>query len=1482
MDGLVVEFMEAGVRKSEVVRALGAAPQEYSWYFRMRYVGSAPTAATLKWVRENATHSFFPENDFSLVMENAAAGIGPINLRKVDNRWFTISTTVYATLYVDNAVNIQSIENLDPLVGAYGDNLRLRVTVRNTGRYTDNYYVSAVVGGTIDPVWTGPVNPDSSATVTLTVTLPFGTENIVITAAGDFARDQDYVTATGLLVRRVDVSILPSLRQGRGGENLVYTVVVKNTGNAPDNFILNLSEALGWPHGLIGAPGIVSRSENMLPTDDVEIWENMTYPYTHTRYNMYVGVHWTTDDNRMRSYIKFNLSGLPAGATITGATLQLNAQHGPSHDPDYAPDNDTVIVHAVDNDNWTEQSLVGAGKGGLDNAPAMGAEITRFAFINKVWIGENHWYTVDVTSYVASEFARGDPVVSLGLVSDNENNFGDGIAKRGWFYTKDATGAGAAYKPALLVEYEVPQTGELDPGENWTGQIWVVVSGPPCTTDNLTLKVTSTGDNTVSKSATCQAHSIGFYVELYDEDNNFVSGYDNIQPAIDNALPGYRVIVYPRTYKENLLVHVENLTIRSTGGAGMTIIDASGGQSGIKIVANRVTFIGFTVKNGDYGIWLSSANNCMISNNYIDNNGHGIYITGGTSSAAILFNNIINNVMVDSGIHITPGVDSTKLLVNYNNIVGNSTMVGNYGAYNSGNGKLNARYNWWGRASGPGGAGPGAGDNVSENVDYRPWLPEPFENLVVGWGTENISKGLNKIEIENVEVSLDSKENGWIMITVLENLDGAPYPENLLRAGMFIDISTFPENIAENIWITVHYTDEDVIGIDEENLKLYYWRDENWRLCDNITVIVENNIIRGFISHLTPFGIFGPPAPAPGVEVSISPSKASASPGWTLSYEVKVTNTGGIRDNYKLEVRDTKNWPLKLGDNLFENVLPGKSRTTTLWVTIPDNATHCTEDNITITATSQENAMVSAENSCIAHVIIEKPTVPNPENPWEPRENTRWGTKLVLENSIYVSEVWFGAGTTSSAVEAPPDPLDGVIVEFFENGSKYSEIVRLLGAAPQRYNWQCRMRYVGDAPTAATLSSVLENATHSFVPQDHSVVLDNLSAGILVNLRRENKWFNLSSPVYATLYVDNALNIRIENTTPTTAAGGRKIIFDVTVFNTGRYDDNYELSASDNLGWGLVLSPSTLSVRAGQSKTATLTATVTRGGMNRIMVTAKGAYAFDYSMTTAFGLPIWVLISPSENHGLPGATLIYTFTVKNIGEKADNYALRISDTENWPNLALDDNLIRNVAPGENRTTTLRVTIPGNAVGGTRDNITVTATSLENVKVSDSVTCTAFVDYLGVQVSISPSSQSGAPGEKLDYIVTVKNTGNLDDNYTLEVSDRWSAQISPASLAVPAGASRTATLSVTIPSDANKGDSMVITVTATSQIDNAVSGSARCTAIAEVPEVLPYVPPEEKPPPSPRLPAEERGPLMLMGIAIFVAFLAMAIAWYVKR
>lgn len=90
--------------------------------------------------------------------------------------------------------------------------------------------------------------------------------------------------------------------------------------------------------------------------------------------------------------------------------------------------------------------------------------------------------------------------------------------------------------------------------------------------------------------------------------------------------------------------------------------------------------------------------------------GHGIYVRQG--DPRILCSTIADNthgVYVDSG----------------NPFMADCSITGNtaFGVYNGTNSvTIGAENNWWGDSSGPGGAGPGTGDAVSDYVDYEPWL----------------------------------------------------------------------------------------------------------------------------------------------------------------------------------------------------------------------------------------------------------------------------------------------------------------------------------------------------------------------------------------------------------------------------------------------------------------------------------------------------------------------------------------------------------------------------------------------------------------------------------------------------------------------------------------------------------------------------------------------------------------------------------------
>jgi len=104
------------------------------------------------------------------------------------------------------------------------------------------------------------------------------------------------------------------------------------------------------------------------------------------------------------------------------------------------------------------------------------------------------------------------------------------------------------------------------------------------------------------------------------------------------------------------------------------------------------------------------------------------------------------------------------------------------------------------------------------------------------------------------------------------------------------------------------------------------------------------------------------------VSIQIFPSYKSGSPCTTLTYTLMIMNKGNVVDNYSLSVRDNSGWGPTLSTYLLKDVRPCGFRFVTLSVHVPEGATYCTRDNITVVVSSQTDPSVSSSASCIAHV----------------------------------------------------------------------------------------------------------------------------------------------------------------------------------------------------------------------------------------------------------------------------------------------------------------------------------------------------------------------------------------------------------------------------------------------------------------------------------------------------------------------------------
>ena len=748
------------------------------------------------------------------------------------------------------------------------------------------------------------------------------------------------------------------------------------------------------------------------------------------------------------------------------------------------------------------------------------------------------------------------------------------------------------------------------------------------------------------------------------------------------------------------------------------------------------------------------------------------------------------------------------------------------------------------------------------------------------------------------------------------------------------------------------------------------WIPEDAVACtrDNITVTatsqtdntVENSA--SCIAHAVPI--------IRSVEVSISPENQENLLGETLEYTVTVTNTGTVPDNYDLTAGDNESWGPTLGVGSLTVPPFGENRTTTLTVTIPENAVPCTEDNITVTVISRADNTVENSASCIAHVLIVRGVEVSisPEN----QENLPSGT---LDYEVTVTNT--GNVPDNYDLSASDNEGWGMILD---NGSL---------SIP-----------VSESRTTTLTVTIHENAI--------GCTEDNIT--VTATSRADNTVENSASCTAHAIPIVYGVEVSISPSYQENLPGGT-IEYTVTVTNTGNVSDNYDLSASDNEGWGPILDNGSLSIPVSESRTTALTVAIPENAVpcTEDIITVTATSQADPSVSDnasciahAVQLGVEVSISPLFQENLPGGKLEYTVVVKNTSMVLDSYALEVNDNQGWT-LELADNLltvlpentkpeflpladtfvdgqdspntphgestglevtktadatllkfdvssiggpIKNVAlklychriiykeskevnlwgvgddweedvtwngkpaaetgvlvndvlegipswwtfqsallteyvesqrqgdgivslaldyggadlyaspsgvhrgqsyyskeadenhpyleiflPGE---TTLTVAIPENAVPCTRDNITVTATSQTNNTVENSASCIAHAVPVvrEVEVSISPDYQENLSGGTLDYEVTVTNTGTVPDNYDLMASDNesWGPTLGVGSLTVPPfGENRTATLTVTIPENAVPCTEDIITVTATSQADDTVENSASCIA-----------------------------------------------------
>jgi parallel beta-helix repeat protein len=294
---------------------------------------------------------------------------------------------------------------------------------------------------------------------------------------------------------------------------------------------------------------------------------------------------------------------------------------------------------------------------------------------------------------------------------------------------------------------------------------------------------------------------------IYVPDN-----YTTIQQAVNNASQ-YDTIIVRDTYtgtKENIIVFMTHLTIRSENGSANCIVNASDSNNHVfNVQRGYLNISGFTVENATgtlkAGISLLGSGHCNISDNNVSNNYNGIYLGSSSNNNTLTNNSASNN---DRGIELYSSSNNTltnnTASNNHNGISlwywsNKNTLTGNICNSNNNNGiYLQSSNNKNSLTS----------NTASNNTNHDFYSDENSHDNTI-----------EDLTIASYPTTISFTYDQGIKIKGVTTPE--PDPAGKVNISKYVDAT----NVTADSWLflNVSYSDADVTGIDEGSLLLYRW-----------------------------------------------------------------------------------------------------------------------------------------------------------------------------------------------------------------------------------------------------------------------------------------------------------------------------------------------------------------------------------------------------------------------------------------------------------------------------------------------------------------------------------------------------------------------------------------------------------------------------------------------------------------------------------
>lgn len=311
------------------------------------------------------------------------------------------------------------------------------------------------------------------------------------------------------------------------------------------------------------------------------------------------------------------------------------------------------------------------------------------------------------------------------------------------------------------------------------------------------------------------------------------------------------------------------------------------------------------------------------------------------------------------------------------------------------------------------------------------------------------------------------------------------------------------------------------------------------------------------------------------------------------------------------------------------------------------------------------------------------------------------------------------------------------------------------------------------------------------------------------------------------------------------------VSFGLALANSGNTVISYTLGLvplASGPAWTALITPTaTAALPADVSVTLPVTVTVTApagaSGAQAFRVEARrgasGEVLATATVTATVAAPVTDMLTPAENEGLalPGETVVYTHTLKNVRGVADTFRLSTVAPFGWETVLAPSSVF--LPAGGTTTVAVGIRVPTNVLSGTVDVTTLTATSASDPAVTASARERTTVTRV-TAAALSPRFvQIVEPGQTVELRHTLVNIGNALDTFTIQATDTlgWPLVVlSPSTQLAPAGFDNYIRVQVTVPANVPLGAVNRVTVTATSRSGAViVSGVENVLALPAPPE-----------------------------------------------